>query len=157
MLECESFVCNNFIRAYREVAMGWRKSVTLVTLALVVGLMTLAIGCGGTATPTEVPEANASKGVTIAVGEQFDFVLQSNATTGFEWRLVEPTSATTIKKIKNEYHEPNTGAVGAGGTEHWIFEGVRAGETTVKLKYIRPWESNAAPDKTISLKVTVSE
>ncbi len=137
--------------------MGFRKYVTLVTLVLVVAFMTLAVGCAGTSTPSEVPEADAAKGVKITVGEQFDFVLESNATTGFEWRLDAPKSETTIKKISSEYHEPNTGVVGAGGTEHWVFEGVRAGVTTVQMSYIRPWEPNASPDKTISLKVTVTE
>ncbi len=137
--------------------MGLRKSVTIVTLALFVVLTMLATGCAGSATPTEIPEADAGKGVKIAVGEQFDFMLESNATTGFEWRLVEPTSEETVKKISNEYEEPNTGTIGAGGTEHWIFEGARPGETTIKLEYIRPWEPNAPPDRTVTLKVTVTE
>ncbi|MFA5866851.1 MAG: protease inhibitor I42 family protein [Actinomycetota bacterium] len=137
--------------------MGLRKSVTLVTLALLVALMSLAVGCSGSAETTEVLEADAAKGVKIAVGEQFDLVLESNATTGFEWRLVEPTTEETVKKIKNEYQEPNTGTVGAGGTDHWTFEGARAGEATIKLEYIRPWEPNAPPDRTITLKVTVTE
>jgi predicted secreted protein len=143
--------------AYREVTMGRRKSVTLVTLALFVALMALAVGCGGSSTPTEVLEADAAKGVKIAVGEQFDLVLQANATTGFEWRLVEPTTQETVKKIKSEYHEPNTGTIGAGGTDHWIFEGVRAGEATVKLEHVRPWEPDAAPERTVTVKVTVTE
>ncbi len=137
--------------------MGLRKFVTLVTLVLFVALTTLAVGCGGTSTPTEVPETDAAKGVKIAVGEQFDFVLESNATTGFQWRLDEPKSEETIKKIKNDYEEPNTGVVGAGGFEHWVFEGVRAGDSTIKLSYIRPWEPNAVADKTITLKVTVTD
>lgn len=151
----ELLACNIFISAYREAIMGWRKLVTLVTLALFVALM--ALGCGGSATPTEVPEADSAKGVKVAVGEQFDFVLESNATTGFEWRLVKPKTEETIKKIKNEYLELNTGTVGAGGTDHWIFEGVRAGEATVKLEYVRPWEPTATPDKTVILKVAVAE
>jgi inhibitor of cysteine peptidase len=137
--------------------MGLRKTVTLVTLALFVALMALAVGCSGAATPTEVPEVDAAKGVKIAVGEQFDFVLQSNASTGFAWKLVAPTTSETIKKVKNEYHEPNTGVVGAGGTEHWVFQGVRAGETTIKMTYVRSWEPNAMPDKTVNLKVTITE
>lgn len=120
-------------------------------------LTTLAFGCARTSAPAEIQEADAAKGIKIAVGEQFDFVLQSNATTGFQWRLDAPESELTIKKIKNEYHEPNTGAIGAGGTEHWIFEGVRAGTTTVRLSYIRPWEPNAVPDKTVSLTVKVTD
>ncbi len=137
--------------------MGLRKHVTLVTLVLFVVFTTLALGCGGTSTPTEVPEADAAKGIKIAVGEQFDFVLESNATTGFQWRLDAPKSGETIKKVKNDYEEPNTGTIGAGGFEHWVFEGVRSGEATIQMSYIRPWEPNAVADKTITLKVTVTE
>lgn len=137
--------------------MDRRRYVTPITLAFFTVLLALSAGCARSSAPTEVLQADASKGVKIAVGEQFDFVLEANATTGFTWRLVEPKDEQFIKMVKNEYHEPNTGTVGAGGTDHWIFEGARAGETTVKLEYVRPWEPDAAPDTTVELKVTITE
>jgi inhibitor of cysteine peptidase len=122
-----------------------------------VGLLVFVSGCGGSETTTEVLQADAAKGVNIAVGEQFDLVLESNETTGFTWQMVEPTDEQVVKKISEEYIESNTGQVGAGGTDHWTFEGAHSGETTIKMEYVRPWEPKASPDKTVELKVTVTE
>jgi len=136
--------------------MSRSRYLTIAILAALAVSLTLSAGCGGTST-TQVLEANAAKGVKIAVGDQFSLVLDSNATTGFEWRLTEPKSKEIIKKIKNTYTETNTGAIGAGGKETWVFQGVKAGKVTIKMEYIRPWEPTAPPDKTLELKVTVTE
>ena len=40
---------------------------------------------------------------------------------------------------------PETEMVGAGGKEVWTFKGVRPGETTVELEYVRPWEAGVEP------------
>lgn len=137
--------------------MGQRRVATITTLFVLAGLLLFSAGCGNSGGSTEVKQADASKGVKVSVGEQFDFVLDSNASTGFSWRLVAPTNEQVIKKISNNYTEPNTGLVGAGGTEHWVFEAAHPGVTTIKMEYARPFAPQASPEKTVNLKVTVSE
>lgn len=46
---------------------------------------------------------------------------------------------------------------GAGGKEIWTFEGVRPGETTVELQYVRPWEEGVEPVVVKSFGVTVEQ
>ena len=50
---------------------------------------------------------------------------------------------------------PETEMVGAGGKEVWTFQGVRPGETTVGLEYVRPWETGVNPVVVKSYGVTV--
>jgi len=45
--------------------------------------------------------------------------------------------------------------VGTGGKEVWTFEGVRPGETTIDLEYVRPWETGVEPVVVKSFGVTV--
>ena len=45
--------------------------------------------------------------------------------------------------------------VGAGGKDIWTFVGVRPGETTVELEYIRPWETGVGPVERASYRVVV--
>jgi inhibitor of cysteine peptidase len=131
-----------------------------VTRTFLLGLIILAIpivsGCGGAKT-VEYTEADTTNTIQVAAGEQFMIVLDANETTGFVWRQAEGTDTKVVKKVTDEYIEPNTGAVGAGGKHNWTFEGVEAGETTIKLDYLRPWEPDAKPDKSLTFKVKVPE
>lgn len=127
---------------------------------LIVGLVLLTIpfiaGCGGGET-VEYTAADVAKTIDVAAGEQFKIVLDANESTGFIWRQAEGTDAKVVKLVTDEYIEANTGAVGADGKHHWTFEGVEPGETTIKLEYLRPWEPDASPEKTLNFKVAVPE
>ena len=60
-----------------------------------------------------------------------------------------------MKLVKSEYVAPETEMVGAGGKEVWTFKGVRPGETTVGLEYVRAWETGGEPVVVKSYRVTV--
>lgn len=45
--------------------------------------------------------------------------------------------------------------IGAGGNEVWIFEAAGSGKTEIILKYVRPWEKNVPPAKTVTFKVNI--
>jgi predicted secreted protein len=136
--------------------MARRRVATITSLVVLAGLLLFSAGCGGSGTQTEIKQADAAKGVKINVGDQFSLILDSNASTGFSWRVAEPTNEQVIKKISNNYIEPNTGLAGAGGTENWVFEGAHPGVTTIKMQYVRPWVTNESPDTTVDLEVTVN-
>jgi len=82
--------------------------------------------------------------------------LPSNPTTGYQWQLMKPLAEGTVKLVRHMYRPPQTGLVGAGGQEIWIFRTTGLGETEIALGYIRPWEKGVSPVniRTIRLKVT---
>jgi inhibitor of cysteine peptidase len=94
--------------------------------------------------------------VTVRKGQTFALTLRSNPTTGYIWQLDKPPEDGVIQFIDNQYRGDKSGLVGAGGREIWTFKAVETGETTIDLKYVRPWEKNTAPAKSALFKVVVS-
>ena len=87
--------------------------------------------------------------VEVAVGATFDLRLPANPTTGFQWKLQGALDAHLA--LVSETYEPDAPPagsepmVGRGGTAHFVFKGVSAGEATVVLGYLRAWDKGAAP------------
>jgi predicted secreted protein len=99
-------------------------------------------------------EADNGDTVSLAVGETIQVTLESNPTTGYEW-LYQSGDPDVIKQVGDAvYNEPDSGLMGAGGSETFTFEATGAGETVLELWYMRPWES-VQPDTTFEVTVVV--
>lgn len=83
---------------------------------------------------------------TVSPGEKFIIVIASNHTTGYSWQLARSINEKVIKLVNSEYIPARSGLIGAGGKEVWTFVAVAAGETTISLKYVRPWEKEKLPE-----------
>jgi inhibitor of cysteine peptidase len=70
-------------------------------------------------------------------------VLDSNATTGYEWAIDE-LDTDVVEFLGSEYVAPTNGAVGQGGTQELEFRALAEGTTTLRLKYWRSWEGDAS-------------
>ncbi len=94
--------------------------------------------------------------VQVKAGEEFEVVLESNPTTGYQWQLADPAMGGIVALVSSTYRPDPAppGMVGSGGKEHWVFRGLKPGETTVSLVYARPWEKDA-PDTSETFRVTV--
>jgi len=97
--------------------------------------------------PSKTIETDACKDDTIT--------LESNKTTGYGWDLSEPVDENTIKFISCEYVTDDTGLVGSGGKEIWIFRPVCPGKATISFKYARPWEKDDPNAKKAAFTVIV--
>jgi len=113
----------------------------------------IAIGDEG---QREQPKA-APKHLESRVGWDVVITLASNRTTGYRWQLAEPVDKNILKLATVKYTPDQTGRVGSGGKEVWIFKAIGAGETVVSFKYVRPWEKNTPPANTQALTVRVRE
>ena len=121
---------------------------------LIVPVILIMAGC--TCTPkNQCKNTEDSTMITTKVGEEFTITLDSNPTTGYQWKLSDNLTEGIVKFVKSEYVAPETEMVGAGGKEIWTFKGVRPGETTVDLEYVRPWETGIEPVVVKSFWVTV--
>ncbi len=104
-------------------------------------------------------EANVIKEIEVKVGETYTIVLDSNATTGFQWTANANISIEDVlEQTAHQYIAPNTGdapVAGMAGVEEWTFKAVSAGTTTVTLSYDRPWEGGEKGGRTFELMVVV--
>jgi len=86
--------------------------------------------------------SDPSKTIETDTCTDIAITLESNKTTGYGWDLSEPVDENKIKFISCEYVPDNTGLVGSGGKEIWVFRGVCPGKATISFKYARPWEKD---------------
>ncbi len=77
--------------------------------------------------------------VELAVGETHEISLESNATTGFKW--VATFDDKVLELAEERYDEPTGTAMGASGTQVFVFRGLAKGSTTVTFEYKRTFES----------------
>lgn len=129
-----------------------RKGVKLVIASFI-----LLASCSGEVSGASAAYDETANLITAKVGEPFSISLDSNATTGYQWRLSSPLDAAVIKLEGSVYQYPQSDhkIVGAGGKEIWTFTPVGKGETTIRMEYTRPWETGSAPARTHEVKVVV--
>lgn len=117
-------------------------------VVMIVALMLAA--CSGS---TEVTESDDGGSVAVGVGEEFTVALPANPSTGFTWTVAR-LDADVFEQVGETEFEPESDALGAGGTLTYRFEGRAAGTGELVLEYRRPFE-NVAPESTFTLTVDV--
>lgn len=111
------------------------------------------------ATSTTAPEGDVITEpgpVELAVGQSVTLELQANPTTGYQWELSAEPDAAVVRVVSDTYVAPDSDAMGAGGTQRLVVEGVAAGSTTLELRYVRPWEADEPPAETAEFDITVA-
>jgi inhibitor of cysteine peptidase len=92
-------------------------------------------------------------------GEIMEITLESNPSTGYSWFATISDPKVVVQMGEPQYQEPvsssSTPIVGAAGTQTFFLQAVESGTATVTLDYKRGWETDVAPDKTITITVEV--
>lgn len=73
---------------------------------------------------------------------------KSNGTTGYQWAWVNKSACASVDSVGFNYVLDRNDPLlcGGGGTEEWIFKGVKPGVDTLRFVYHRPWENVAPAD-----------
>ena len=125
----------------------------LTKLAIAVMLLTPAALAQRTLATIELSDADDKKSVEAAVGQRIEIRLPANVTTGYEWLLQSFPGCLELSDFR--YGMVGKQMPGAGGFQTVNFIAKSSGVADVRLEYRRPWEHNAVPTKTFTLKVTV--
>lgn len=127
------------------------KSRSMILVVAAVLALLLASGCAKPQ-PIVLGDKDAGGVIEIGAGREFTVQLPSNATTGFQWVVVDLGAVTQIgEPVYEAQQEP--GVVGAGGTETFTFKTGPSGSSDLKLEYRRPWEKGIPAEKTWSVTV----
>ena len=83
------------------------------------------------------------------VGNTACLRLESNATTGYTWTADILDEGEQVARVAAAEYiaEEAAGAVGVGGTQVFLIEGIQPGMALILLTYARPWEEGVAPDQ----------
>ena len=109
------------------------------------------------AAPDDSGEVVTAPGpIELSVGGRATIELEANPTTGYQWEPASEPDSSVLRVVSDEYRSGGSGAVGSGGTQVMVIEGVAAGSTTLDLRYVRPWEDGGEPAETAAYEVTVS-
>ena len=95
------------------------------------------------------------KPIEAKVGQQFKVSLQSNPTTGYQWKWAQAPDKKLLKLLGHEYKRPGSKLMGAGGNEVWTFKALAEGRATLELNYVRPWETNSPPAQSTNFAVVI--
>ena len=76
------------------------------------------------------------------VPNSVDLYFPANPTTGYSWTV--EVEDEDIIAVEEQYFEDShaVGMTGVGGTQWFHFDGLKEGNTSVKISYQRPWEEN---------------
>lgn len=91
-------------------------------------------------------------------GEVMSVTLEANPSTGYSWFATISDQNVIIQMAEPEYEEASpstTPVVGAAGKMTFLFQAVDAGQASITLDYKRGWETDVAPEQTITITVQV--
>jgi inhibitor of cysteine peptidase len=120
----------------------------------------LSIILTGCSSPTSIPDAlrltekDSGSYVELIVGQNMQLSLDANPTTGYTWEVTQ-SDAGVLDQVGNMEYNPDSNAIGSGGTMTFRFHAAKTGETTLRLIYQRPHEKDKPPLKTFEVAVTV--
>lgn len=132
------------------------------------GLLSL-MACAATSPEAAAPDGNAQQAIVrpveggvseLRVGQVLEVELIGNASTGYEWQLVEDGSPvieriTPAASAAKADKPPDSQVVGAPSTSHWRFKATQPGQTVLRLVYRRPWEKDVPPAQTADYSIRV--
>jgi predicted secreted protein len=116
-----------------------------------VAVLVLAVSC---ASETKLDINDNGRQVEIERGQVLAITLESNASMGYTWEVIELDDTILQQAGEPEFRmrgdrpgDPNDMTI--------RFEAINSGRTTLKLLYHRRWEKEKVPQETFSIEVVV--
>lgn len=94
--------------------------------------------------------------VSLMVGQQQTFMLQSHAGTGYCWQFAEPLPADSpVSAVLTGADYDKADCCGFPVPVTLIITALKPGSSTLNIIYRRPWESDALPAKEEKFEIVV--
>ena len=125
-------------------------------ICAIVAISLCLVACSAAPSLVSVDASYSGQQVEVAVGGSVIVTLDSNASTGFQWVLVNIGDETVLRNVANTYEAPeDTGMVGVPGKETWTFDALKKGTSTIAMEYSQPWAGGTKAAETFDLIVVV--
>ncbi len=131
------------------------KTAGIISLVLAAGLFA---GCATHSNTKTLTVFDNDKQINLVVGQSFVVQLASNPTTGYHW-IYRQEGTAFLEPVGEPRYQPSPApawTVGGGGMEYFVFKATNAGQQTLKLEYLRPFERDVPPVQTVSYNLVVS-
>jgi predicted secreted protein len=100
---------------------------------------------------------NKTHETEVPVGGEFANDLPFTAGTGYAWTAKGFDTKVLTLESQASRSETTDGRTGGPMIEHFVFKGVKEGETTITFELRRPWEKDVAANETRTMKVKVTK
>lgn len=128
------------------------KRIVVMALAACLAAFSSACSTAGGKSGGSFTETDSGKTFTTSPGAVLDIQLKGNYTTGYSWNIVACDKAI-VRPAKAEYTPNQPQLAGSGGVQHYTFNIVGRGQTTLKIIYHRVWEKDIPPAQTFALQI----
>jgi inhibitor of cysteine peptidase len=91
--------------------------------------------------------------ICLYEGDTITIKLISNPTTGYSW--AKPEAMTQLRLVSSRVERGGSERAGVPGYQIFSFKAIGAGDCTVTLNYLRPFEKNTPPAKVFHASVSV--
>jgi predicted secreted protein len=98
-------------------------------------------------------DSDDSSHLCVYVGDTVTIKLASNPSTGYSWG--QPEGIAHLQLLSAQPEQGPADRVGAPGFQIFSFKATEAGESTLSLNYIRPFEKNTPAVKTFLVTLTI--
>ena len=89
--------------------------------------------------------------IELKNGDEVEFVLPGNPTTGYQWVVIDPS---ILEEVGEAEFLPESDLIGFGGEFHFRFVATAPGTAQLRLVYERPFEE-VEPVDAFEIEVTV--
>lgn len=115
--------------------------------SLLVIVVSVALGScahlGKRPAPLTLGVPDSGKTIHLTVGQTVIVRLAANPSTGYRWQTTTGPDALVLIVMDAGYDRPSSDAPGTPGRAWWKLRATGVGETSLALRYRRPW----APDE----------
>ncbi len=135
-----------------------KKHFLKIVMVVLAGSWIMALGCVGAEEGTMAVFPMSDKEdtcVQVQAGQKFSLKFVTSPGTGYGWELAAPLDEKMLAIIETKNEASDRGLLGASEYQIWICRALKAGDTEISLKYVRPWEKDADPAKKHVFKVQV--
>lgn len=126
----------------------------ILNLALLLILLACACQKGGSQA-IQLTAQDAGKTFDLRTGATLSITLEGNPTTGYLWEVDPQQELTLLEQTGEAEFKADSRAIGTGGKLTLRFKALKAGQTTLRLLYHRPWEESVEPAETFEVTLNI--
>ncbi len=117
-------------------------------------LIILLSGCSA-GNPIQLYQIDSDRTIKIKPGDTLEIVLDTNPTTGYQWKAL-PWDTEVIDQVDKPVYKSRSEAIGSGGELTFYFKALSTGQTPLKFIYFRAFEKDVPPIKSFKVTIVVS-